>query len=58
MLGTLGSLAVTHGISEREHPGRPLAATAPWAVVLLLIAAAAVWVLSSPMEMRGIGFLG
>jgi polyferredoxin len=58
MLGTLGSLAVTHGISEREHPGRPLAATAPWAVVLLLIAAAALWVLSSPMEMRGIGFLG
>ena len=49
---------MTHGISEREHPGRPLAATAPWAVVLLLIAAAALWVLSSPMEMRGIGFPG
>jgi ferredoxin len=58
MLGTLGSLAVTHGISEREHPGRPLVATAPWAVVLLLIAAAALWVLSNPMEMRGIGFAG
>jgi hypothetical protein len=58
MLGTFGSLAVTHGISEREHPGRPLVATAPWAVVLFLIAAAALWVLSNPMEMRGIGFQG
>jgi polyferredoxin len=58
ILGTLGSLAVTHGISEREHPRRPVVATAPWAAVLLMIAAAALWVLSNPMEMRGIGFGG
>ncbi len=58
LLGTVGSIAVAHGISEREHPARPLAATAPWAVVVVLVAAAALWVLSNPMEMRGVGFLG
>jgi ferredoxin len=58
LLGTLGSLAVAHGISEREHPNRPGAATAPWAVVVLLFAAAALWVLSNPMEMRAVGFQG
>jgi ferredoxin len=58
LLGTIGSLAVAYGISEREHLDRPLAATAPWAVVLVVLSAAALWVLSSPMEMRGIGIAG
>jgi hypothetical protein len=58
LLGTIGSLAVAYGISEREHSDRPVVATAPWAVVIVVIAAAALWVLSSPMEMRGIGIVG
>jgi hypothetical protein len=58
LLGTVGSIAVAHGISEREHPARAFAATVPWAVVVLLVAAAALWVLSNPMEMRGVGFSG
>jgi ferredoxin len=58
MLGTIGSLAVAHGISAREHPHSPGLATMPWAVLVLLLAAAALWVLSNPMEMRGIGFPG
>jgi hypothetical protein len=58
LLGTVGSIAVAHGISEREHPARPTAATVPWAVVVLLVGAAALWVLSNPMEMRGVGFSG
>ena len=58
LLGAFGSLAVAYGISEREHPARPAAATMPWVVLVLLIAAAAMWVLSEPMEMRGIGLAG
>jgi hypothetical protein len=57
MLGAFGSLAVAYGIAEREHPARPAAAI-PWVVLVLVIAAAAIWVLSQPMEMRGSGFPG
>jgi ferredoxin len=57
-LGMIGSLAVARGISEREYPEAPLAAMIPWSVVLLIMAAAALWVLSNPMEMRAVGFLG
>ncbi|MGH9372041.1 MAG: FesM, partial [Vicinamibacterales bacterium] len=58
LLGTIGSLAVAHGISEREHPTRAGVAVVPWAVVLVALAATAVWVLSQPMEMRGMEFPG
>jgi polyferredoxin len=58
VLGMIGSLAVARGISEREYPETPLAATIPWSIVLLILAAAALWVLSNPMEMRAVGFLG
>jgi polyferredoxin len=58
LLGTVGSLAVAYRISERDHPERPGRSTAPWAVVVLALATAALWVLSQPMEMRGLGFAG
>jgi hypothetical protein len=58
MLGTMGSLAVAYGISEREQPDGQGAATIPWAVIVLLLASAALWVLSNPMEMRATGFPG
>lgn len=58
MLGTMGSIGVAHGISGREHPERALRATAPWVLVFLALAAMAVWILSSPMEMRGVGLPG
>lgn len=57
-LGTIGSLAVAHGISERERPGRAGAATVPWAVVIVALAVAALWILSQPMEMRGVELPG
>ena len=56
--GAIGSLAVAYHISEREYPDRPGPSTAPWAVVIVALAAIAVWILSQPMEMRGIGFTG
>jgi hypothetical protein len=47
-----------HDISLRACPGRPVRATVPWAVVVLLLAAAAIWILFQPMEMRGMGLGG
>jgi hypothetical protein len=58
LLGTIGSLAVAYHISEREYPDRPGPSTAPWTVVIVALASMAVWILSQPMEMRGIGFSG
>jgi len=56
-LGFLGSLLVAHRIAEREYPARAARAFAPWAGLCLLLTAAALWLLSQPMEMRGT-FLG
>jgi hypothetical protein len=58
LLGTLGSIAIAYHISEREHADRAAAATAPWAMVIVLLATIAIWILSQPMEMRGVGFAG
>jgi hypothetical protein len=58
LLGTIGSLALSFLISERDYPDRPARAAVPWMAVVLSLAAAAVWVLSQPMEMRGVGGLG
>lgn len=56
-LGLVGSLLVTARLAREWAPARPLGAFAPWAVLHLALFAAAVWLLSQPMEMRGT-FLG
>jgi len=38
---------------RRGAARRPALAFAPWAVLHVLLCAAAVWVLAQPMEMRG-----
>jgi polyferredoxin len=58
VLGTAGSLGMVHAIAQREQPSRPVLVSAPWVTVVLLVAAAALWILSRPMEMRAINFLG
>jgi hypothetical protein len=58
LLGAMGSIALAHRISRRDHPDRPLWATAPWAAATLALTSLALWILSQPMEMRGVGFLG
>ncbi len=58
LLGTLGSLAVMHDISLQDYPDRSARATVPWGIVVLLLAATAIWILFQPMEMRGIGLGG
>jgi ferredoxin len=52
-LGLLGSLLVSYAIavSDERHPRRVFVV---WATLALLIAGGAVWLMSQPMEMRGI----
>jgi len=58
ILGTLGSLASAMQIAGRDYPRRTLAAVMPWALVIAVLAVAAFWILSQPMEMRGLAVLG
>jgi polyferredoxin len=56
VLGSIGSMALMQFIGERDSPDRPTRAAAPWILLVLLLCAAAIWVLYQPMEMRGLGF--
>jgi hypothetical protein len=56
-LGLVGSWLVAWRLAEHDSPTAPRHAFLPWAVLHLLLALAAVWLLSQPMEMRGT-FLG
>jgi hypothetical protein len=58
-LGLVGSWLVAWRLAERDAalPARRAGAFAPWAVLHLLLALAAAWLLTQPMEMRGT-FLG
>jgi hypothetical protein len=58
VLGAAGSLAMVQATSRRDQPTRPLLASTPWLAVVLLIATTALWILSQPMEMRAVNFLG
>ena len=57
-LGTLGSLASAFQIAERDYPRRTTTAVLPWALVIVILSIAALWILSQPMEMRGLAALG
>lgn len=54
-LGAMGSLLLVHSVSEHDSPSQAGRASMPWLLVVLALAALAVWVLSQPMEMRGTG---
>jgi polyferredoxin len=54
LLGLVGSLAVGLALARRYLPARPRAGFVPWAALHVLLWAAAVWLLSQPMEMRGV----
>ena len=58
VLGTVGSMALVHAISLRDHASRPALASVPWLAVVAVIATSALWILSQPMEMRAVSFLG
>ena len=52
-LGLLGSLLVSYRLAKAERVDHPLRIFAPWAGVSLILWAAALWLMSQPMEMRG-----
>ena len=58
LLGMAGSIGVMHLISRCDYADRPNRAAIPWIVVVVLLTAAAVWVLYQPMEMRGMRLPG
>jgi polyferredoxin len=58
LLGTAGSVGVMHLISLHDYPDRPNRAGLPWTILLILLAAVAIWVLLQPMEMRGMRLAG
>lgn len=53
--GLLGALMVLYRIARREHAHEATARRAfvPWAVLVVLVFAAGVWLLLQPMDMRG-----
>jgi hypothetical protein len=52
--GLLLSLYAGHRVARSlAAPGRMLGALAPWALLLLLLFAAGVWLVFQPMQMRG-----
>jgi polyferredoxin len=58
LLGMTGSLALAHRVATRDYPDRAWLAATPWFVLVVGLAALAVWILAQPMEMRGVSFGG
>ncbi|HKJ92020.1 MAG TPA: hypothetical protein VJ957_02575, partial [Longimicrobiales bacterium] len=56
--GLLVSLAVLYGIARRTYGRAARRAFAPWAVVALLLGTGGAWLLSQPMQMRGMEMPG
>lgn len=54
ILGLMGSLLVSYSIAATEEVKHPIRVFIPWATVSLLLAGAAVWLMSQSMEMRGV----
>ncbi|HEX6731761.1 MAG TPA: hypothetical protein VF074_17175, partial [Pyrinomonadaceae bacterium] len=53
-LGLIGSLLVSYGIVAAERVDHPTRVFTVWAAVSLLMAGSALWLMSQPMEMRGV----
>jgi ferredoxin len=58
LLGAMGSIAAAVRVAERDYPGRAGRSAMPWAFVIIGLAAVALWIVSQPMDMRGVGFAG
>jgi hypothetical protein len=58
LLGAAGSFGLVHATSRRDHPSTATRASIPWLAVVALLATTALWILSQPMEMRAVSFIG
>lgn len=52
-LGAFGSLLSAWKIAQRDAPQQARAAVLPWVLLIIGLAALALWVMAQPMEMRG-----
>jgi hypothetical protein len=57
-LGWFGSLLVAHQLAEQDAGPDAWRAALPWAVLLTILFAFAIWLMGQPMEMRGTLFMG
>jgi hypothetical protein len=57
-LGLLGSLLVSHRLAESELSNHKRGIFATWAFVSFVLCCAALWLMSQPMEMRGVVLAG
>lgn len=53
-LGLLGSLLVSYSIAKTEEVDHPMRVFILWGLLSLIIACGAFWLMSQPMEMRGV----
>jgi hypothetical protein len=53
-LGLLGSLLVSYRLAEDETAAHPNRVFALWAGLCVLLWVSALWLMSQPMEMRGL----
>jgi hypothetical protein len=58
LLGTAGSIGLVRAISTNEQPAGPAGAVVPWTLLVLVLAATAIWIFVQPMDMRGVTALG
>lgn len=58
LLGTAGSVGLVRAIAMNEQSARPARAVVPWTLLVLVLAAAAIWIFVQPMDMRGVTALG
>lgn len=57
-IGTCGSIGLMQAISFRDYPARAGRVSMTWIVVVMLLAAAALWIFGQPMDMRGLSSIG
>jgi polyferredoxin len=58
LLGACGSIGLVQAITARDYPGAGPLLSVPWLTVIVMLGAAALWILGQPMEMRGLGGIG
>ena len=58
LLGAAGSFGLVHATSLRDHPSTPGRASIPWLALVALLTTTALWILSQPMDMRAVSFIG
>src|SRR5688572_4727354 len=54
LLGTAGSVGLVRAVSTNEQSARPAGALVPWTLLVLGLAATAIWIFVQPTDMRSV----